>query len=212
MCNSAIGKYILVAGLVAGSAMSSSVAVFAHKGATGVVKDRMELMERYDELTDRIFAMLHGELPYSADTVRKAAQEIKKTSGAHLVKLFPKGSDGKPTRATSAVWDNTDTFEHFSEMLEVSADALANSSDKKPEGSTSLPKKWEDVPAMGQGMGRGMGPGRGMGRGPGMMGRGGGPGMMGGGPGRGIGGTVEGATWHLAHVCNTCHTAFRKEE
>ena len=160
MQKSNLRKLALVAGCVAMGALSGSVAVFAHKGATGVVKERMELMERYDELTDRLFAMLHEELPYSADAVRKAAEAIKKTSGAHLVKLFPKGSDDKPSRATPDVWRNMETFEHFSEMLEVSADAVADTADKKPDGKTSLPKEMGRRAGDGPGHGSQSRPGR----------------------------------------------------
>lgn len=205
-----LGKAILAAGIAISAASTGSVALFAHGDAKGVVKERMEAMERFEELTERIFAMLHGELPYSADVVRKAAQEISAGAGAHLVKLFPKGSGGEPSEALPAVWQDMGTFEHFAEMLEVSAEAVEASANNKPEGETSLPKKWEDVPTMGQGM-MGGGQGRGMMGGQGMMG--GGQGMMGRGSGPAMAGdTVEGAVWRMAHVCNTCHEAFRKEE
>ena len=188
--------------------VTGSVALLAHGGAKGVVKERMEAMERHDELTDRIFAMIHGELPYNADAVRKAAAEIKQTSGAHLVNLFPKGSGGKPSEATDAIWQNMSTFEHFAERLQTFASEVERTAESKPDGNSSLPKKWEDVPAMGQMMG----PSGGMMRGPGMMR---GRGMMGG-PGGGRGGamanTVEGAVWRLAHMCNSCHEQFRKEK
>lgn len=56
--------------------VASHTVVLAHDNATGVVKERMELMERFDELMNRVFAMLRGEIPYDAPTVRKAAKEI----------------------------------------------------------------------------------------------------------------------------------------
>ena len=189
--------------LVGGGAITSSVVLLAHEDAKGVVKERMEAMERYEELTDRIFAMIHGELPYNADVVRKAATEIKTTSGVHLVRMFPKGSGGKPSEATDAIWQNMDTFEHFAERLQGFASDVESNADKKPDGKVTLPKKWEDVPAMGNMMGRGGGMGQ-----PGMMP---GRGMMGGPGGRMTDG-IEGAAWRMAHMCNTCHQAFRKEE
>jgi cytochrome c556 len=194
---------------------------------SGVAKERHELMERFEELTERMFAMVHGELPYSADAMKKAAAEIKAGSGAHLVKLFPEGSGGKPSHALPAIWQEMEFFSHMADRLADFAAALEADASTKPSDPSVLPKKWEDVPIMGQGgpgmmmgqgPGQGAGPGYGRGQmgqgmmgqgmmGQGMMGRGqGGYGMMGG------GGTVESDLWHVAHVCNTCHARFREKE
>jgi cytochrome c556 len=177
---------------------------------TGVVKERHELMERFEELTERLFAMRHGELTYDAEIVRKAAAEIKAGAGSHLVKLFPEGSGGAPSDALPTVWQNKDFFAHLADRLGDIAAVLEKDAGTKPEGATSLPKKWEDVPIMGAAGGPGgmMGQGRGPMMGQGMMGRG----MMGTGPGMMAGGAVESDLWHLAHVCNTCHADFRKKE
>tara|TARA_R100001143_G_scaffold49083_1_gene44091 strand:+ start:61 stop:705 length:645 start_codon:yes stop_codon:yes gene_type:complete len=180
---------------------------------TGVVKERHELMERFEELTERLFAIRHGELTYDAEIVRKAAAEIRANAGSHLVKLFPDGSGGAPSDALPTVWQNKDFFAHLADRLGDIAAVLEKDAWTKPEGATSLPKKWEDVPVMGAGGGPGAMMGQGSGRG--MMGRGmmgPGSGMMGSGPAMTAGGSVENDLWHLAHVCNTCHADFRKKE
>jgi cytochrome c556 len=192
--------------------MTSPLELGASEGKlSGVAKERHELMERFEELTERMFAMVRGELPYSVDAMKKAAAEIKAGAGAHLVKLFPEGSGGKPSHALPLIWQEMDFFAHMADRLADFADVLEQDADTKPSDSSLLPKKWENVPIMGQ-AGSGM-MGRGM-MGQGMMGRGqGGYGMMGPGPGMmGGGGTVESDLWHVAHVCNTCHARFRKEE
>lgn len=174
----------------------------SHSGASGVVKQRMELMERYDELLDRLFAMVHGELPYSAEIVKKAANEIHETSGDHLVAMFPKGSTEKPSKADPAIWENMRMFNHMAERLEDFAEALEDSANDAPSGTAGLPKKWEDVPAMNRDM---------MGQGGGMMGQGGGM-MMGSGRDFNMqGNTMEQSLWRVAQMCSNCHTQFRKD-
>lgn len=177
--------------------------VYSHGGATGVVKERMEQMERLDELMDRIFAMVRGEIPYDAATVRKAAIEIQSHSGAAMTRLFPEGSSGKPSEARPAIWKDFDTFSHFADRLAWTAGVLAEQSDSPGDGS-ALPRKWEDV-IMGPGMmGRGSASsGRGLqNRGPGTRG----PGMMMGG-----GSGAAAAAVRVAAHCNTCHERFRVE-
>ncbi len=75
--------YITILALAAGSIAS------AHESATGVVKTRMEEMERFEELIERVFAMFNGELSYEEAAVRRAAEEIRDGSGRHLTSLFP---------------------------------------------------------------------------------------------------------------------------
>ena len=188
--------------------LSSTAIVVAHSGATGVVKERMDLMKRYDELVDRLFAVAHGEIPHSETLVRDAAAEIKTTSGEHLTGLFPPGSTEKPSVADPKIWENREFFDHMAERLQDFAAALESAASTPPSNPTTLPAKWEEVPAMGGMMGGGgMMQGGGMGGG-GMMGGG----MMGGQQQQMMGNPMEQTLWRVAHVCNTCHTNFRLEE
>lgn len=183
--------------------------LLSHGGATGVVKERMEAMERLDELMDRVFAMLHGELPYDAATVRRAAEEIRGSAGAQMTGLFPEGSNAEPSEARSEIWTDFATFSHFAERLGWSAEMLAQAAENPGEGA-ALPRKWEEV-SMGPGMMGGRGAGTGMGPGM-MMGedmmRGGGAGM---GP-RMMGGGARIAAARVAAHCNACHQRFRAED
>ncbi len=160
----------------------ASMAV-AHESATGVVKERMEKMERFEELIERVFAMIHGELTYDADVVRRAAEEIQNGAGSHMTALFPEGSNEPPSEAKDEIWSDFATFEHFADMLEGWSAELAARADQPPRGN--LPNSWEDAE---------MGPA--MMREGGMMTR---------------DGPVF-AAWHVAAVCNTCHEGFREEE
>lgn len=157
--------------------------VAAHEKATGVVKERMEKMERFEELIERVFAMVHGEISYDPAAVRHAAEEIRDGAGEHLTALFPAGSGVAPSEATEAVWSDSGTFENYAFLLRNWSGKLAAQADQQPRGD--LPKDWEDAK---------MGPG--MMQGGGMMTR---------------NGPVF-AAWHVAATCNACHAGFREEE
>ncbi|MXQ07841.1 cytochrome c [Alphaproteobacteria bacterium GH1-50] len=160
----------------------SSVAI-AHEKATGVVKNRMERMERYEELIERVFAMVHGELTYDAEVVRRAGLEISEGAGQHMVALFPAGSNEPPSEAKDEIWSDFENFEHYALMLERWGAELAVQASEPPRGR--LPKSWEDAE---------MGPSM----------------MQGGGMMRQSGSVF--AAWHVAATCNACHAEFRKSE
>lgn len=155
----------------------------AHESASGVVKERMEKMERFEELIERVFAMIHGELTYDPRAVRSAAEEIRDGSGGHMTALFPQGSNGDPSDARDEIWRDFDRFDHYATMLERWSAELAVQAGTTPSGT--LPKEWEEAEM-----------------GPGMMRTGG---MM------GKSGPVF-AAWHVAATCNACHADFRKED
>lgn len=167
------------------SALAFSVAsvAIAHEKATGVVKERMEKMERFEELVERIFAMLHGELSYDPEAVRRAGLEIQEGAGKHMTALFPKGSNEAPSEAKDAIWLDFESFEHLSLMLESWSGELAAQAETPPVGN--LPKKWENAE---------MGPAM----------------MQGGGMMRQSGSVF--AAWHVAATCNACHAEFRNAD
>lgn len=164
-------------------AAASSSLLAAHESATGVVKERMEKMERFEELIERVFAMIHGELTYDPQAVHRAALEIRDGAGQHMTTLFPEGSNASPSEAKDKIWHDFATFEHYAVMLESWSAELAARADTMPRGN--LPVDWEDAE---------MGPG--MMQGGGMMGR---------------SGPVF-AAWHVAAACNACHSEFREED
>lgn len=164
-------------------ALSITSAAIAHESATGVIKERMEKMERFEELIERVFAMIHGELTYDADVVRRAALEIREGAGTHMTDLFPSGSNGAPSEAANAIWSDFETFEHYATILENWSAELATRAGEPPRGN--LPKSWEDAE---------MGPSM----------------MQGGGMMRQSGPVF--AAWHVASACNACHSKFRKED
>ncbi len=199
----------------------------AHTGATGIVKERMELMKSVGAAMKILAKMFKGEEAYDAEAVRKAATQIQGHGGETMTKLFPEGSLDKPTEALPTIWEDWERFELLAAQLTDYSGALARAADN-PQG-----------PGGGPMMGRGGGmrgqacdqeadqgcPGPEIGRGAGMMGQGcgqaadqacDGP-MMG---RRGPGPDPEhlatmppqAAFVHLTQTCRACHSKFREKK
>ena len=98
-------------------------ALLAEKGATGVVKERMDLMETQKDAMKVIGAMAKGEAPFDSAKAGAAATEIKSTA-AEIVDLFPEGTVGPPSEAKPEIWTQWDKFTADAEALETAATAL----------------------------------------------------------------------------------------
>lgn len=168
----------------------------AHGGASGVVKERMDLMEGIGKAMKTLASIFKGERDYDPAVVRAAAAEIRDHGGDKITALFPEGSLDKPTEALPTIWQDWAAFEALAGRLaEVSA-ALVQAAENPRESGAMM---------TGQGQGMMMAEGRG-----GMMGR---NMMMG--SGAGPSGEMlaqmppQAAFNHLAQTCNACHTRFR---
>ena len=93
-----------------------------HGHATGVVRERMELMEamgkRMKAITSRI--KKRQQLGAIKDDARAIA-----ASAPHIVHLFPAGSTQHPTEARAAIWQNFADFERIVKALEEESTKLA---------------------------------------------------------------------------------------
>lgn len=97
----------------------------AHSGATGVVKERMDAMDAMGHAIKRVAPMFQGELGYDADAVREAAETFRSHAGEAMTRLFPKGSNGKPSEAMDTIWRNWDEFAALAERLGTYAEGLS---------------------------------------------------------------------------------------
>ncbi|MEP4378494.1 MAG: cytochrome c [Alphaproteobacteria bacterium] len=104
--------------------LSTSLAL-AHGGATGIVKERMDLMDSVGKSMKIITEMFQGEKNYEATAVRDAAQSIGSHGGEQLTRLFPEGSIQGPSESLPAIWQNWERFSELSEDLTRYANALA---------------------------------------------------------------------------------------
>ena len=140
----------LVAGAILGT---SALASFAHGGATGIVKERMDGMAIMGGAIKAISGMLRSGT-YDAQLVENGAEAILQHSGETLTALFPKGSDAAPTKAKPEVWTNWDEFSDLAGQLGVLAAALkANAAMPLDTQSTTNGMMGGDM--MGGGMGAG---------------------------------------------------------
>jgi|SRR5215204_1449115 len=97
----------------------------AHDHATGVVRERMEMMEnmakRMKTIRERI------DRKRDLDAIKTDAEAIA-SQAPHLVHLFPPGSTQKPTGARSAIWQQWADFERKANGLEAESKKLITAS------------------------------------------------------------------------------------
>jgi len=97
----------------------------AHKGATGVVKERMDLMERQKDDMKIIGNMAKGQTPFDVAKAVEAARDIGVTA-KKIPELFPEGSTGGKSEALPAIWEKWDRFTANTEDLGNAAEALVS--------------------------------------------------------------------------------------
>ncbi|MBL4892339.1 MAG: cytochrome c [Rhizobiaceae bacterium] len=177
----------------AGGLVMMTVAVFAHGGASGVVKQRMDAMSNMGKVMKTMATMMRGESPMDADLIRASARTILDHSGGSLTKLFPERSNAKPSEARDEIWSNWDEFNTLSDRLNTLATGMEAASGNgmmmADSNSSMMGKK-------------------------GMMGKGG---MMGGDthmPSLQMLSTmpIDGVFNMVAQTCSACHTKFRFEK
>ena len=91
-----------VAAIAASFALTFVTLALAHEGATGVVKERMDLMERQKDDMKLIGDMAKGKTPFDAAKAAEAARDISVTA-KKIHELFPKGSEGGESEALPAI-------------------------------------------------------------------------------------------------------------
>ena len=126
--------------LVASAATLSiglALGAFAHSGAMGIVKERMDGMMVMGKSMKSIAMMVKGVKDYDADTIKAAAAAIEKHSGENMTKLFPKGEKKqKVSVAKDEIWTNWEEFEALSMRLQILSQGLAASADKGLSGAS----------------------------------------------------------------------------
>lgn len=174
-------------------------AAFAHTGATGVVKERMDAMKQMGDAIKRIKPMMSGEAEYDPAAVREAARAIAADAGDAMTRKFPEGSSDHPSEVLPRTWDEWDRFAALAAQLETAAEGLALAADNGLHGAGQM-----------------------MGDQSGMMG--GQSGMMGGGMMMGDGTFPQGmsaahigdmpadaAFMMVTQTCSACHDRYRQD-
>lgn len=199
-------KFAGFAGIALGLAVAGSV--WAHSGATGIVKERMDGMMVMGKAVKEITPMMRGKVDYDAEAVRAFAETLGEHSGAAMTRLFPEGTGGAPSVAKPKVWTNWEGFEALAMQLQTLSEGLALAADNGVKGSGPATGGMVDGDSM-------MG-GSSMMGGDSMMG---GSGMMGAGPAMNDLGPEElsempaDAVFRMvSQTCASCHTKFRAEK
>ncbi len=189
----------LTTGAVAASLFA--VSAFAHGGATGIVKDRMDGMSAMKDSMKVLTPIMQGKAPYDAEKVRVEAESIGRHAGEALTRLFPEGSMGKPSEAKHEIWTDWEGFSDLAEQLHAYAEGLALASGNGLMMADSGQNAGMMTGASGSMMGAGGMTG-------GMTG-----GMMGGVPGREELAEMpaDGVFMMLSQACSACHTKYRAE-
>ncbi len=199
-------KSILTAVVLTGIA-GFSFAAFAHGGATGIVKERMDLMSNIGKAQKSLAAIFSGKVKYDAQVVREAASIIENHAGSKIPKLFPEEPVTDPSEALPAIWQNWAEFKYISDELEAYAAAL-----KTNAGNDRMDASGQKKASMGSGAMMGQ-------KKTSMMG-GTSEGMGTGGSAKSIKEQVEMLTklppmasfQKVAQTCSACHTKFRKKK
>jgi cytochrome c556 len=107
--------------------LAVSVALaFAHGGATGIVKKRMEAMEEISASMKQIGQMLRGQKPFDASEIVGAAGIIEGHSGDNLTRQFPSESLMPPTEASPLIWEKWEQFSGTANDMETAAMSVAD--------------------------------------------------------------------------------------
>lgn len=117
--------------------ISASAAALAHEGhshATGVVKERMELMTTLGERMKAIAQRLRSRndvaaIVADAHVIHRLAMKIPTQ--------FPVGSIQHPTAAKPAIWQSWPDFESKAKSLEQEAEKLMNSDPRDAKALTA---------------------------------------------------------------------------
>ncbi len=134
-------KKVLISTCLVALTVMTTQQVVAHGGATGVVKERMDLMEEMKDSVKAVSSIFKGETAYNADIIRKAADTIKTHSGDAMTELFPEGSLSGHSEAKPLIWDEWQRFKTLSDRQGKLADGLYRSADNKevmPENAQQM--------------------------------------------------------------------------
>ncbi|MAZ18790.1 MAG: cytochrome C [Ahrensia sp.] len=101
---------------------------FAHSSATGIVKQRMGLMEEIAESMKQVGSMIRGQTDFDAETVRAAAARMADHAG-RMTDMFPRNSTSGPSEALPAIWEDWDGFAGLAGELEAKAVTLSQAAE-----------------------------------------------------------------------------------
>ena len=109
------------------SSIFSITPLLAHKGAQGVVKERMDKFKISKKMMQTIHKSIQNE---DFETIEKSATTLYNWS-KEMIKYFPEGSDGAPSEASANIWLDPDGFKKAVNNFELASLKLINNSKEK---------------------------------------------------------------------------------
>ncbi len=123
-----LGKHPRHNGLIAFIAICCAVVAVApaaaHKEATGIVKERMEMMSALGRTMKGLKAMARASIPVDVAVLSRAVEEMRGHS-ARFPALFPAGSYASPSEALPVIEARRQEFEALFVQLDQRAVLLA---------------------------------------------------------------------------------------
>ncbi len=117
-------KFLVLATLMSALSLAAG-SLHAHSGATGIVKQRMDVMKAIGQAMKLLGTMAKGKTRIDEGKLRKAAKTIAQHS-AKIERLFPdtpQSRKGHLTEATPAIWEkNTEFLKIAGEMTSHAED------------------------------------------------------------------------------------------
>jgi len=90
--------------------------VYAHSGATGVMKERMEMMKGMGDAMKTMGAMFKGQADYDPAVIAEKAAYLADHAN-DIPELTPEDSNDHPSEALPIIWQEWDGYVESSELL-----------------------------------------------------------------------------------------------
>jgi cytochrome c556 len=108
-----------------------SASSYAHKDATGIVKERMDLFKKSQQDIKALYASIRSD---ELGDIRTNALALAQW-GAVMPDYFPEGSGGGVSEASSEIWKNFDGFKDAAKTFELAALSVVAAVDQGDKGA-----------------------------------------------------------------------------
>ena len=88
----------------------ASAPLQAHRGASGIVKQRMVLMEEMGDAMKALTLMVKGRRDWDPVRARALSETISAKAGDHMTRLFPEQEIRSPSEALPLIWQDWESF------------------------------------------------------------------------------------------------------
>ena len=104
---------------------AGTVALYAHGGATGIVRERMDSMVLIGKSMKALSAFVRGQRELNQSEISAAGQAIADQAGSALLAQFPAGSLSAASEARPEIWQDFQSFTALANELQTAAQAVA---------------------------------------------------------------------------------------